>query len=146
MGYLFFHFAPPRAFFKWKIVVQIILYYHTTKQFQNIFWKNIWSWWKTYTKRCTNNYVIWRIKRLSSLALCGCSSAFNFRIWFGKQKNAVKANILMKNISLKIPILILFRFCLPCWLSSLSNVAASCFSYIGPCRWFSTVLDVFRLF
>ena len=45
--------------------------------------------WKTYTKRCTNNYVISCVKRLSSPALCSGSSAFNFRIWFGKRKSVV---------------------------------------------------------
>ena len=86
-------------------VTQIILYYHLTKQFlsclnwlvtcfqfQNMFWKNINCfrfWWKTYTKRCTSNYVISRVKRLSSPALCGWSGAFSFRVWFGKRKNAV---------------------------------------------------------
>ena len=86
-------------------VAQIILYYHVTNQFlpcliwlvtcfwfQNMFWKNINCfrfWWKTYTKRCTSNYVISRVKRLSSPALCGWSGAFNFRVWFGKRKNAV---------------------------------------------------------
>ena len=86
-------------------VAQIIIYYHITKQFlpclnwlitcfrfRNMFWKNISCfrfWWKTYTKRCTNNYVISRLKRLCLPALWGWSSAFNFRIWFGKWKNAV---------------------------------------------------------
>ena len=67
-------------------VAQIILYYHVAKQFlsclhyfinciwfQNIFWRNISCfrfWWKIYTKRCTNNNVISRVKRLSSPALC----------------------------------------------------------------------------
>ena len=46
-------------------------------------------WWKSYTKRCSSNYVISTVKKLPSFALCGWSSAFNFRIWFGKQKNAV---------------------------------------------------------
>ena len=102
-------FPPPRAFtFDQKLsrnVAQIILCYHVTKQFlpclnwlvtcfqfQNMFWKNINCfrfWWKTYTKRCTSNYVISRVKRLSSPALCGWSGAFNFRVWFGKRKNAV---------------------------------------------------------
>ena len=85
-------------------VAQIILLYHVTKQFlsclnwlitcfrfQNMFWKNIscfrfWS--KTYTKCCTNNYVISRVKRLFSPTLCCWSGAFNFRTWFGKLKNA----------------------------------------------------------
>ena len=77
----------------------LILYYHVANHFhacliwlvmqfwfQNMFWKNINCfrfWWKTYTKRCTSNYVISRVKRLSSPALCGWSGAFNFRIWEG---------------------------------------------------------------
>ena len=39
----------------------------------------------------------------------------------------------IKNLAVKIPILILFHFCLLCWLSPVSVVAASCFNYIGPC-------------
>ena len=46
-------------------------------------------WWKTYTKRCTKNYVISRVKRLSSPALCGWWEVFNFRVWLRKRKNAV---------------------------------------------------------
>ena len=98
-------------------IAQIILYYHVAKQFlpclnwlvtycrfQNMFWKNINCfrfWWKTYTKRCTSNYVISRVKRLSSPVLCGWSGALNFRVWFGKW-----------NMAVEIPILILFRFLL----------------------------------
>ena len=41
---------------------------------------------KTHTKSVAQNYVISRVKRLSSLAFCGWSSTFNFRIWFGKWK------------------------------------------------------------
>ena len=86
-------------------VAQIILYYHVIKQsllclnwlvtcfwFQNKFWKNIncfQFWWKTCAKRCTSNYVILRVKILSSAALCGWSGAFNFKVWFGRRKNAV---------------------------------------------------------
>ena len=86
-------------------VAQIIIYYHVIKQFlaclnwlvtcfrfQDIFWKNMncfWFWWKTYTKCCTSNYVISRVKRLSSPALSGWSGAFNFRVWFGKRRNVV---------------------------------------------------------
>ena len=105
-------------------VAKIILYYHVTKNsltclnwlvkcfwFQNMFWKNInyfRFWWKTCTKRCTSNcYVILRVKRLSSLVLRGWSGAFNFRVWFRK-----------RNMAVKTPILILFRFCLLCWLKS----------------------------
>ena len=106
---LSFDFAPSRAFdFDKKFtqnVAQIIVYYHVTKQFfpclkwlitcfrfQNMFWKKVSCfrfWWKTYTKRCTNNYVISRVKRLFSPRLCGWSSASDFGIWFGKWKNAV---------------------------------------------------------
>ena len=86
-------------------VAQIVLYYHVKNRFfrylillvtcfwfQNMFWKNIDCfpfWWKTYTKRCTSNYVISHVKRLSSPTLCGWSGAFNFRVWFGKRKNAM---------------------------------------------------------
>ena len=64
---------------------------------------------KTYTKRCTSNYVISRVKRLSSPALCGWSGAFNFRVWFGKRNVAVK---------IVAGILILLLFCLLCWLKN----------------------------
>ena len=98
-------------------VAQVTLYYDATKQFlpflnwltmffrfQNMFYKNIGcfqSWWKTYTKHCTKNYVMAHVKRLSSPSLCSWSSAFNFRIWFRKQKNAVKAKILHQNCGSK---------------------------------------------
>ena len=42
----------------------------------------------------------------------------------------------IKNIAVKILILILFCFYLLCWLSPVSVVAASFFGYLGPCRWF----------
>ena len=51
-------------------------------------------WWKTYTKRCRNNYAISRAKILSPVAHCVWSSVFNFRIWFGKRKKVMKVNIL----------------------------------------------------
>ena len=101
---------------------QIIIYHHTTKQFfpyltwlvtcfwfQKMFSKNIICFrflWKTYTKRCTSNYVISRVKGLSSPVLRDWSGALNFRVWFGKRYMAVK-----------IPILILFGFYLLCWLN-----------------------------
>ena len=104
-------------------VAQIVLYYHVKNRFfrylillvtcfwfQNMFWKNIDCfpfWWKTYTKCCTSNYVISHVKRLSSPTLCGWSGAFNFRVWFGK-----------RNMAVKIPILILFLFCLFCCLKN----------------------------
>ena len=90
-------------------VAQIILYYHVTKQFlaclnwlvtcfqfQNMFWKNLCFrfWWNTYTKKCTSNCVISPVKRLSSPALWGWSGTFNFRVRFGKRKNALLAKIL----------------------------------------------------
>ena len=93
-----------------KLLYQIILYYHTTKQIftglnwfimcfqlQKMFWKNINSfpfWWRTYTKLCSINYVISHVKRLSLVALCDRSSVFNFRIWFEKRKNVFKTDIL----------------------------------------------------
>ena len=97
-------------------------YYHVTKQFprliwlvtcfrfQNTFWKNINCcrfWWKTCTKRCTSNYVISSVKRLSSLALCGWSGVYSFRVWSGK-----------RNMAVKIPILISFCSWLLCWLKN----------------------------
>ena len=45
-------------------------------------------------KCCTNNYVISYVKKFSSHAFLGWSCAFNFRIWFGKQKNDVSAKML----------------------------------------------------
>ena len=116
LGCLFFDFAPTRVFdFDQKFsrnVAQVILYYHVTKQFlaclswlatcfwfQNMFWKNINRfrfWWKTYTERCTSNYVILRVKRLSSPALCGWSGAFNFRVWFGKRRMRGKQKYCIK--------------------------------------------------
>ena len=61
-------------------------------------WKNISCfrfrfWQKTDKKRCTNNCVVSRVKRLSLPSFRGWSRGFNFRIWFGKQKNAVSAKI-----------------------------------------------------
>ena len=120
-GCLFFNFASTRAFdfdqYISRNVAQIILYFHVTKQFlpwlnwlvtcfwfQNMFWKNVncfQFWWRTYTKRCTSNCVISRVKRLSSPVLCGWSGALNFRVWFGKW-----------NMAVEIPILILLRFLL----------------------------------
>ena len=75
-----------------------------------MFWKNndcFRFWWKTYIKCCASNYVISRVKRLSFPTFCGWSGAFNFREWFGKW-----------NMVVKIPILILFLFCLLCWLKN----------------------------
>ena len=108
-GCLFLDFAPPRAFdFDQKLtrnVTQIILYYDVTKQFlpclnwsvtcfwfKNMFWKNISCFrfcWKTYTKPCTSNYLNPCVKRLFVSAFSSWSGAFNFRVWFGKWKNAM---------------------------------------------------------
>ena len=121
------YFAPPCAFdFDQKIswnVAQIILYYHLTKQFfpcliwlvtrlwfQNMFWKNINCfrfWWKTYTKRCTRNYVISRVKRLSFPCTLRLVRYFQFHGMICKTEKAVK-----------ISILILLRFCLLCLLKN----------------------------
>ena len=85
-----------------KNFAQIILYYHLTKQFlsclnllitclrfHNMNLKNICCFLKNLHKALHINYVILIVKGLSSPALCVWSSAFNFRIWFGKRKNAV---------------------------------------------------------
>ena len=42
----------------------------------------------------------------------------------------------IKNIAIKIPILILFHFCLLWYLSPFSIVTANCFNFMDPCRWF----------
>ena len=54
----------------------------------------------------------------------------------GNGRMACKQKYWIKNMAVKLPILILFRFCLFCWLSPVSIVAASRFNYMGPCRWF----------
>ena len=119
LGCLFCDFGPPRAFdFDQKLsrnVDEIILYHHVTNEFLPCmkFWKKINCfrfWWKPYTNRCTSNYVISRVKRLSSPALCSWSGAFNLREWFGKW-----------DMAMKIPILILFLFYLLCWLKNLAS-------------------------
>ena len=74
--------------------------------------------------RCTSNYIISGVKLLSSPALCIWSGAFNFRAWFRKW-----------NMAVKIPI-----------LRPASEVSASCFNYVGPCRWFYLALDGFSSF
>ena len=71
----------------------------------------------------------WEIFKSASVYLY--ISAFNFRIWFGKQKIPCKQKYWNKKMAKKIPILILFCFCLFCWLSPVSIVAAGCFNYIG---------------
>ena len=97
-------------------------------------WKNYFlsTGWKTYTKLCTINNVISCVKRLSLPALCSWPiSGYdleNGRCLVGK-------NIELKNVA-KISNLILFCFCLLCYFSPVSIVPASCFNYIGPCRWF----------
>ena len=87
-------------------VAQIILYYHVTNNFflawtdcsprafdfRICFGKTLIASdfdKKTYTKRCTSNYVISRVKSLSSSALCSWSGALNFTVWFGKRKNVL---------------------------------------------------------
>ena len=90
-------------------------------RFQNTFWKSnscFQFWWKTYTKLP---------------ALCGWSSALISRIW--PRRMPCKQKYWIKNVAVKIPILILFCFCLLCWLSPISIVVVSCCNYIGPNRW-----------
>ena len=95
LGCLFFDVAPPRSFnfdkrnvaqnnsLLWRVkqFLPCLNWLVTCFWFQNMFWKNINCfrfWWKTYTKRCTSNYVISRVKWLSSPALCVWSGAFKF--------------------------------------------------------------------
>ena len=83
---------------------QIFLYYHVTKQFlaclnwlltfiwfQNMFWKTLiaFDFDEILTQSVAQVTVISCVKILSSLALCGWSRSFNFRLWFWKRKNAV---------------------------------------------------------
>ena len=120
---------------------QTILHYHTTKnsflasidwsRFQNMFWKNISCfpfWWKTYTKRCTNNYVISRVKYFLRLhfAVDEVLSISGNDLENGRMPRKEKYEV--KNVAVKIPTLILFRFCLLCWLSPAPIVATSCFN------------------
>ena len=108
----FLDFAPPPAFdFDQQLtqnVAQIILYYNMRKQFlpclnwlitcfrfQNMFWKNISCfqfWWKTHIERCTNNYVIPRVKRLQMI------KCFQFQDMIWKTEECRVS----KNIKLKI--------------------------------------------
>ena len=105
---LFFDFTPPRTFdFDQKLsrnAAQIILYYQVTKQFldclnwlvtfiwfQNMLWKTLiaFDFDEILTQSVVQVTVLSRVKKLSSLALCGWSGVFNFRIWFWKWKNVV---------------------------------------------------------
>ena len=52
----------------------------------------------------------------------------------------------IKSMAVKIPILIFFRFCLLCYLSPFSAVAASCFNFMDPCRWLQLAGDGFSSF
>ena len=83
-------------------VAQVILHYHVTKQFLPClnwlvtFWKNINCFrfsWKTYTNRCTSNYVISRVKRLS-LWLVRCFQNQGI-IWKTEECRVIK-NIALK--------------------------------------------------
>ena len=63
---------------------------------------------KTHTLSVAQMTVISRVKRLSSVVLCDWSSVFNFRIWLGKRKNVVKAEIsnqkyVVKNSEPRLP-------------------------------------------
>ena len=44
---------------------------------------------KKFTQSEAHNYVISRVKILSSPAFCGWSDAVSFTLWFGKRKNAM---------------------------------------------------------
>ena len=94
-------------------VCSLILHFHMLSNLIKNLHKALHKWFFTITYQ--NNFF---------LAWIDLSRAFDFRIYFGK--------------TLKIPILILFHFCLLCWSSPVSIVAASCFNYIGLVGGFSS--------
>ena len=98
-------------------------------------------WWKTYTKRChvSKDFLPPHFAVGQLLSVSG--DLENGRM-------PCKQKYCIKNMAVKIPILILFRFCLLYWLKNhllcvLSVIATSCFSYISPFWWFWFVLDDF---
>ena len=108
--------------------------------FQSRFWKNIicfWFWWKTYTKCCTYNYVIWGLLHFVVDQMFSISGKL--------EEHYLSRNIEVK-IWIKIWILIFFLVLFNCWLSLVSVVPASCFNYSGPCRCFQLVVDGFSSF
>ena len=87
-------------------------------------WNNIscfWFWWITDTKCCVNNYVTSRVYVMPNFP----------RLHFVADHGVIILNYMV----VKIPILILFRFCLISLLFPVLIVAASCFNYLGPFRW-----------
>ena len=102
----------------------------------NMFWKNVncfQFWWKTYTKGCTSNYVISRVKRLhvskdflplhfavQVLSISGFDSE-NRRMW-------CKQKYFIKNIAMKIPNLIFFPFVYFADLKAIYFVSCLCYS------------------
>ena len=80
-------------------------------RFQNMFWRNIncfQFWWKTYTKRCTSNFSPQHFAVGQVLSISGYNLE-NIRM-------QCQQKFCIKNMAVAIPILILFRFCLLCWL------------------------------
>ena len=97
-----------------KQILPCLNWFITCFRFQNMFWKNIscfWYWWKTYTKRFTSNNLLSRVRRLSLPALYSWSNS-GYDLENGRM--SCKQKFWIKNIVVKIPILILFRFCLLC--------------------------------
>ena len=148
-GFLLLWFRASTCFnFNQKLsrnVAQIILYYHVTKpflsylnwlvtcfRFQNLFWENLNCfrfWWKTYTKRCTSNYVTLRVIRLFPLhfQLDQVLSISGYDLENGRM--SCKQKYCIKNMAVEIPILILFHLCLLCWLKTIYFASCLCCSY-----------------
>ena len=97
-----------------KIFLACMNWLVTCFWFQNIFWKTINCfrfWWETYTKCCTSNYLTSHVKRLY-FAIGWVLSVSGYDLENGRMPCKQKCYI--KNMAVKIPILILFRFCLLC--------------------------------
>ena len=134
MECLFFHFAPPRAFnFDQKIsrdIGQIILYYHVTKQFlpclnwlvkcfrfQNIFRKTLIAF--DFDEKLSQSVAQYNAsKNFLGLhfAVGQVLSISAYDLKSGRMPCKQKYRI--KNMAVKIPILILFCFFLLCWLKN----------------------------
>ena len=99
-------------------------------------------WWSTYIKRCTSNYVMSRVKILSSPALCGWSGVFQFQGMISKtEESRVSKNISIKTWQWKsrfwfCSAFVYFADLKTIYFASCLCCSANCFNYKGPCRWF----------
>ena len=132
-------------------VAQIILYYHVTKHFF-LAWID-WShacdmkicFGKTLVVIDFDEKVTETVAQIIKYHMSKYFLSQHFAVGQGLSvsaydlengKMACKEKCWIKNMVVKIPVLVLFRVCLLCWLRPVSVVAASCFNHIGPCRWF----------